>query len=158
MSKWTIVHGKLREVSDEELMHWKYISKKWVGDRWVYTYDWNKMNNDIGITKLKAYNQAKKNEENWSRARDYNVINAGQAAGYIQKHSKKNADKSQIDRASNLMKTHVKKAKISSQNLEKAKKATKKAHDAYIGTPISYFTHPNEAIKKLIARGKNAMR
>ena len=31
--------GCMRSISDDELRHWKYISKKRVNGKWVYTYD-----------------------------------------------------------------------------------------------------------------------
>ena len=39
MSKYVIIHGQLREVSDDELMHWKYIKRVKKNGRWVYYYD-----------------------------------------------------------------------------------------------------------------------
>lgn len=41
MSKtnYILIHGQLVEVSDEVLMHWKYIKREKKNGRWVYYYD-----------------------------------------------------------------------------------------------------------------------
>lgn len=39
MSKYMIIHGQLHEISDDELMHWKYIKRTKKNGRWVYYYD-----------------------------------------------------------------------------------------------------------------------
>lgn len=39
MSKYILTHGSFREVSDDELMHWKYIKREKVNGKWVYQYD-----------------------------------------------------------------------------------------------------------------------
>ena len=38
MSKDVISHGQLRELSDEELMHFKYVHKEKKNGKWVYYY------------------------------------------------------------------------------------------------------------------------
>lgn len=40
MSKtnYVLIHGQLVEVSDEVLMHWKYVNKEKKNGKWVYTY------------------------------------------------------------------------------------------------------------------------
>lgn len=40
MSKtnYVLIHGQLVEVSDDVLMHWKYIKREKKNGRWVYTY------------------------------------------------------------------------------------------------------------------------
>ena len=60
MSKYVIIHGQFYEVSDDELMHWKYIKREKKNGKWVYYYD----NDKLGIknfidTKItgKAYKQ-----------------------------------------------------------------------------------------------------
>ena len=59
-NKYVIIHGQIHAVSDDELMHWKYIKREKVNGKWVYTYD----NDKLGIknfidTKItgKAYKQ-----------------------------------------------------------------------------------------------------
>lgn len=44
MSKYMIVNGQLREFSDDELMHWKYVKKTKKNGRWVYYYDESEKN------------------------------------------------------------------------------------------------------------------
>ena len=40
MSKYVIIHGQLREISDDELMHWKYVErKKLPNGKWRYYYN-----------------------------------------------------------------------------------------------------------------------
>ena len=39
MPKYVIIHGRLREVSDDELMHWKYIKREKKNGKWRYYYD-----------------------------------------------------------------------------------------------------------------------
>lgn len=41
MSKtnYVLIHGQLVEVSDDVLMHWKYIKREKKNGRWVYYYD-----------------------------------------------------------------------------------------------------------------------
>lgn len=39
MSKYVIIHGQLRELTDEELMHFKYVKRVKKNGRWVYYYD-----------------------------------------------------------------------------------------------------------------------
>lgn len=38
MSKYVIIHGQLREISDDELMHYKYIKREKVNGKWRYYY------------------------------------------------------------------------------------------------------------------------
>lgn len=52
MSKYTIIHGQLCELPEDELMHWKYIKREKVNGKWKYYYD-------LGETQKKAYEQAK---------------------------------------------------------------------------------------------------
>ena len=35
MSKYTIIHGQLCELPEDELMHWKYIKRERKNGRWV---------------------------------------------------------------------------------------------------------------------------
>jgi hypothetical protein len=39
MSKYALRHGMIVEVSDDELMHWKYIKREKKNGKWVYYYD-----------------------------------------------------------------------------------------------------------------------
>lgn len=60
MSKYVIIHGQLRELSDDELMHWKYIKREKVNGKWVYTYDLKQNVKDkIGITAKENMNKYK---------------------------------------------------------------------------------------------------
>ena len=45
MSKtnYVLIHGQLVEVSDDVLMHWKYIKREKKNGRWVYYYDDSEM-------------------------------------------------------------------------------------------------------------------
>lgn len=52
MNKYVIIHGQLRELPEDELMHWKYIKREKVNGKWKYYYD-------LGETQKKAYEQAK---------------------------------------------------------------------------------------------------
>ena len=142
--------------SGGELYHWKYISKKWVNGRWLYTYDWNKFGYDTGINKLKEYNQAKKDAAKASNARDRAVINAGRAAANLQKAVKLNNYTGKKISSHKLTK-YKDKAKEAASKATKAKAAVDKAYNSYIGTPISYLTHPTEAIKKRLRMGKDAV-
>ena len=38
MSKYVLMHGTFVELSDEELMHWKYIKREKKNGKWVYYY------------------------------------------------------------------------------------------------------------------------
>ena len=58
MSNYILVHGQLRELSDNELMHWKYIKReKLANGKYKYYYD-------LGETQKKNYEQAKANYTN----------------------------------------------------------------------------------------------
>lgn len=46
MSKYVIIHGQLHEISDDELMHWKYLKREKVNGKWKYYYDWNELKSD----------------------------------------------------------------------------------------------------------------
>lgn len=61
MSKYVIIHGQLRELTDEELMHWKYIKKEKKNGRWVYYYDDNAAKLVLDLQK-ESVNKAKSNE------------------------------------------------------------------------------------------------
>lgn len=39
LSKYTIIHGQLCELPEDELMHWKYIKREKVNGKWKYYYD-----------------------------------------------------------------------------------------------------------------------
>ncbi len=47
MSKYVIIHGQLREISDDELMHWKYIKREKKNGKWVYYYDEKEANKEL---------------------------------------------------------------------------------------------------------------
>ena len=60
MSKYVIIHGQLHELSDDELMHWKYIKREKKNGKWVYTYDLKQNVKDkIGITAKENMNKYK---------------------------------------------------------------------------------------------------
>ena len=44
MSKYVIIHGTFYEVSNDQLMHWKYIKREKKNGRWVYYYDQSELN------------------------------------------------------------------------------------------------------------------
>lgn len=60
MSKYVIIHGQLHEVSDDELMHWKYLRREKQPDgtyRYFYEEDDSKLN--IGkVSKIKIDSSA----------------------------------------------------------------------------------------------------
>lgn len=56
MSKYIIMHGQLVELTDDELMHWKYIKREKKNGRWVYYYDEAAANRDDGNNYQKALN------------------------------------------------------------------------------------------------------
>ena len=77
MSNYIMHNGQL--YSEDELMHWKYITKKRVNGKWRYYYD----NKDIlGYDKETAYNQASYKYQNAasnlaSATADLNLKNGG---------------------------------------------------------------------------------
>ena len=51
MNKYYIKNGKFVEVSEDELMHWKYIKREKKNGKWVYYYDSDSLKNDAkGLT------------------------------------------------------------------------------------------------------------
>ena len=54
MSKYVLMHGTFVEVSDEELMHWKYIKREKKNGRWVYYYDEKAANKSLENAKIMA--------------------------------------------------------------------------------------------------------
>lgn len=54
MSKYMIVNGQLREIPDDELMHWKYIKREKKNGRWVYYYDHTSARAELERSKKRA--------------------------------------------------------------------------------------------------------
>ena len=44
MSKYVLKHGIIVELSDDQLMHWKYIKREKKNGKWVYYYDESELN------------------------------------------------------------------------------------------------------------------
>jgi hypothetical protein len=38
-NRYVIIHGQFYEMSEDELMHWKYVKREKKNGKWVYTYD-----------------------------------------------------------------------------------------------------------------------
>ena len=84
MSKYVIIHGQLRELPENELMHWgikkgearddhKYVKREWKNGRWVYTYpeDLKNTNNKTAFSvkdKLKQYAEGVKRD--WKESKE----------------------------------------------------------------------------------------
>lgn len=120
MSKYVIIHGQLRELSDDELMHWKYIKRERKNGKWVYTYDLKQQVKDkIGITAKENMNKYKTqyNQQN-ERIKE----NAHQAE--IRKWMKE-------DNAKNLKK-HSENLKKSTDKLNAAKKTQTRNEELWI--------------------------
>lgn len=64
MSKYVLMHGTFIELSNDELMHWKYIKREKKNGRWVYYYDQSAYDNSIAVQdykmKQKSLSAAKK--------------------------------------------------------------------------------------------------
>ena len=129
MSKnnYILIHGQLVEVSDDVLMHWKYIKREKKNGRWVYYYD------------QKAADRA-----------DYEIEKRYQSA---EKHTTKRQQqlksaKKQLHKSGASLKSKVhygNQAKVvntykrSVTNLESAKAAQKKAYRKYKTRNIKNF-------------------
>lgn len=72
MSKtnYVLIHGQLVEVSDEVLMHWKYIKREKKNGRWVYYYDEGAADRD-DYKNAKDYQKAE--AKTWERERELNT-------------------------------------------------------------------------------------
>ena len=58
MSNYVIIHGRLHETSDDELIHWKYVKRVKKNGRWVYYYDQSEldaMREKIAETERKTF-------------------------------------------------------------------------------------------------------
>lgn len=68
MSKtnYVIIHGQLVEVSDDVLMHWKYIKREKKNGRWVYYYDQSAYDNSIAVKDYEVKKQLLKKAEQQS--------------------------------------------------------------------------------------------
>lgn len=47
MSKYILIHGQFHELPDDALMHWKYVKREKVGDKWKYYYSWDELKKDV---------------------------------------------------------------------------------------------------------------
>lgn len=50
MSKYVLMHGKIVEISDDQLMHWKYIKREKKNGKWLYYYDYKSLKKDVKST------------------------------------------------------------------------------------------------------------
>ena len=50
MPKYILTRGSVREIKDDELMHWKYIKRKMVKGKWKYWYDLDSLKKDVNST------------------------------------------------------------------------------------------------------------
>ena len=62
MSKYVIMHGQFHEMSDDELMHWKYIKREKVNGKWVYTYKQPESNQPTTRYDMAKANQKRKKD------------------------------------------------------------------------------------------------
>lgn len=129
MSKtnYVLIHGQLVEVSDDVLIHWKYIKREKKNGRWVYYYD------------QKAADRA-----------DYEISSRYKSA---EKHTKKREQqlksaKNQLKKSGVSLNSKVyygNQAKVANNykrattNLESAKAAQKKAYRKYKTRNIKNF-------------------
>lgn len=67
MSKYVIIHGQMCEIPDDTLMHWKYIKREKVGDKWKYYYDLGEKEKQNYEKAKKAYDSRKAQIESASR-------------------------------------------------------------------------------------------
>ena len=58
MSKYVLVHGQFYEIPDNSLMHWKYVKREKVGDKWKYYYSMDELR-EKAKGNLNANNAAK---------------------------------------------------------------------------------------------------
>lgn len=145
MSKYIMHNGTFREVTDEELMHWKYIKKEKKNGKWIYYYDvgeasyidgntGKKPSNIVGYTKLEdmlgkdeqerarrasaVYEQADRNSTN----RSYSSRSA------MEKEAKRVAKLGQaaIEANKAYMKTPLGRLETAANTVKKAKKAVAK--------------------------------
>lgn len=72
MPKYIIKHGTFVEISDDELMHWKYLKREKVNGKWKYWYDYESLKKDAksaidSVTKkaTKLVNSGKKSISNY---------------------------------------------------------------------------------------------
>ena len=68
MSKYVIIHGQLREISDDELMHWKYVKRVKKNGRWVYYYDDQSGRYKESMDKAKTLNDRAKGIKNFNES------------------------------------------------------------------------------------------
>ena len=95
MSKYVIIHGQFHEVSDDELMHWKYIKREKVNGKWVYTYDkpetkklqntkksdWKtKVSNFLNSTKQKSEQNRAERKQDWAESKERGTQKAAKEA------------------------------------------------------------------------------
>ena len=161
------------DLAEGELMHWKYIKKtKLPNGKWryyydakyikkvrkngkrSYYYDFDAVKNDLGVNKLQAYSKARSELNAANKAYSKAGSKAANTAKYLSQT--KNPTK-WSNRPVTLHNQAMSDLSKNLKNLNEAKTKTQKAYDEYIGTPLSYITHPSEAIKKRIASGKNSV-
>lgn len=53
-------HGRLVELNDDELMHWKYLKREKVNGKWKYYYDLDSLKKDVKSTANKLVSKTRK--------------------------------------------------------------------------------------------------
>lgn len=90
-NKYVIIHGQLYQISNDELMHWRYIKREKKNGKWVYTYP----NDKLGIkqfidTKItgKAYEQHAQEVAEEKRKVDIERFDTSQSRSHAEQTSK----------------------------------------------------------------------
>lgn len=167
---------------NNELYHWKYIKRVWVNGKWKYYYDWDQLKSDTGVTQALEYKKASDASDEANRLRVDAASRAADSSKRMSQKKyasnstntklnlpdgisltvKKWSNKRMYDKAvknsnGSVGKTHTMNmrnlAKYTKASIE-ADKAKSKAFESYIGTPLSYITHPSENMKRTFKRGK----
>lgn len=86
---YVLIHGQLVEVSDDVLMHWKYIKRERKNGRWVYTYK------DSNLDKLSE--EFPKALEAYGKAYEKS-IDLGVSASQRAKDRRLNKQKAEVDK------------------------------------------------------------
>lgn len=118
MSKtnYVLIHGQLVEVSDDVLMHWKYIKREKKNGRWVYYYD----QSELDRSKQNADN-AQLQAERAKYRYIGNRVNIDVNSDIYKKNPNKQAAKTIFDAATDLRDSE----KAMKTKAEYAKRATK---------------------------------
>lgn len=155
MSKYVLMHGTFVEVSDDELMHWKYVKRvKNKNGKWKYYYDWDELKKDtktfvkdpLGKEAKAKYNQAQQryidasNTVNGRRMSDvhYDEAAKGRGVEWVSNNNKEARAKA------------VKAVTSDSARLVKAKKELSDAKKAYEKTIPARLDKTKENAKSTI--------